>query len=83
MLVACDRNIGCRGFDPSFQTFLLNDCNFVDCETLSCSALFIEGIPEPGFLTELTFDEIIGFPIGIYQVDNLEGEFTCDVFTVE
>jgi len=79
LLFGCS-NVGCRGFDPSFQTGLLDDCIVIDCETLSCGALSVGDNPaQPGLLAELTVDEITGFPIGIYQVDELEGEFACDI----
>jgi hypothetical protein len=79
LLFGCS-NVGCRGFDPSFQTGFLDDCIVIDCETLSCETLSVGDEPsQPGLLAELTVDEITGFPIGIYQVDDLEGEFACDI----
>ncbi len=80
LLFGCS-NVGCRGFDPNFQTGFLDDCIAIDCQTLSCETLTVgtEEPAQPGLLTELTVDEITGFPIGIYQVDSAEGEFACDI----
>jgi len=73
-------NVGCRNTDTDFSTGFLNDCIVIDCQTLSCETLSV-GVEDaqPGFLTELIVDQISGFPIGVYQVDSLEGDFTCDI----
>jgi len=47
-----------------------------------CETIFVGGETpfQPGFMTEMTVDEIQGLPIGIFQVDGLENEFSCLLF---
>ncbi|MEX0999362.1 MAG: hypothetical protein WD000_05310 [Thermodesulfobacteriota bacterium] len=74
-------NVGCFSSDPDINDGDLSTCTVIDCQTLSCEDMrVLFNDPQPGLITEISVDEITGLPIGIFEVDGLEAEFTCLIF---
>jgi len=72
-------NMGCFSNDPDISLGDPRACTFIDCETLSCEDMRVDfNDPQPGLVTEIMVSEG-GVPIGIFLVDDLEGDFSCFV----
>jgi len=79
LVVGCT-NTSCSSRDPDINDRDLRSCTIIDCETLSCEDIRV-GFedPQPGLMTNIAVDEMTGRPIGIFEVDGLEGEFNCTI----
>ena len=74
-------NVGCFSRNPDINDGDLSTCTVIDCETLSCEDMRIEFMdPEPGLITNISLDETTGSPIGLFEVDDMIGEFDCLIF---
>lgn len=68
----------CSSRDPNIRVIERNNCTFIDCQTLSCDTFLVDGPPfESGLMTEMEFDPGTGFPMGVFEVDEIVAEFEC------
>ena len=71
-------NISCFSSDPSINDGDLSACTVIDCQTLSCEEMRVGGgDPQPGFIEDISLEEMTGTPIGIFEVDEFMSEFRC------
>ncbi len=74
-------NVGCFSRNPDINDGDLNTCTVIDCETLSCEEMRVDfNEPEPGLITNISLEEMTGSPIGLFEVDDLIGNFNCLIF---
>ncbi|MGB2693031.1 MAG: hypothetical protein WBB48_12540 [Thermodesulfobacteriota bacterium] len=75
------RQVVCNNREFDIGINKRNACIVIDCQTLSCDTFSVEGTPDQsGFMTDMEFDEGTGFPMGIFEVDELVAEFECLLF---